>query len=361
MLDDIYQILELVSNSFLSVWPYLLLTIPLSVFVQISGFSKHINSALKAKPLIAILLATLIGAFSPFCSCGVIPIIAALLIGGVPLAPVMSFWIASPSMDPEIFFLSVATIGWELAIWRLTASLIISLSAGYITHFLIVKNIIDPTQVIKKGLSSDNQFNLFSAKNIRKRFSAIKNSALTYFNYKNDLITTDNSACCIESNQISLEAVESNKSSESLNNCNCNTPPTFLKRLIRETWIATSMVLKFMLLAFFITALINMYVPAELLTNLFATDSSLSVLIASIIGIPFYTSNLTALPVIGGLLSQGMNPGAALAFLIAGPTTTLPAMAAVWGITNRRVFYLYVLFSLLGSIIFGLLFNIFSY
>jgi hypothetical protein len=33
-------------------------------------------------------------------------------LGGMPPAPVMSFWIASPSMDPEIFFLSTASIGW---------------------------------------------------------------------------------------------------------------------------------------------------------------------------------------------------------------------------------------------------------
>jgi len=52
-------------------------------------------------------------------------------------------------------------------------------------------------------------------------------------------------------------------------------------------------------------------------------------------------------PLIGGLLAQGMNPGATLAFLIAGPTTTLPALAAAWGITTRRVFTLYVGFSFL--------------
>jgi uncharacterized membrane protein YraQ (UPF0718 family) len=88
-----------------------------SDFIEIENhlalYSKYIKRAFDAKPITAILLATIVGAFSPFCSCGVIPIIAALLISGVPLAPVMSFWIASPSMDPEIFFLSVGTLGWN--------------------------------------------------------------------------------------------------------------------------------------------------------------------------------------------------------------------------------------------------------
>ena len=78
---------------------------------------------------------------------------------------------------------------------------------------------------------------------------------------------------------------------------------------------------------------------------------------ATLIGIPFYTSNLAALPVISGFLGQGMDAGAALAFLIAGPITTLPAMAAVWGIANNRVFAIYLGIPLLGALFFGYLFN----
>ena len=61
---------------------------------------------------------------------------------------------------------------------------------------------------------------------------------------------------------------------------------------------------------------------------------------------------------IGGLLTQGMNPAAALAFLIAGPITTLPAMAAVWPLVARRVFVLYVSFALGGAILIGYIYSI---
>ncbi|MGD2100558.1 MAG: permease, partial [Desulfobacterales bacterium] len=105
MIAPILDISRFIIDAFLHTWPYLLVTIPLAVAVQMSGASKYIKRAFEARPLTAILLATVVGAFSPFCSCGVIPVIASLLISGVPLAPVMSFWIASPSMDPEIFFL----------------------------------------------------------------------------------------------------------------------------------------------------------------------------------------------------------------------------------------------------------------
>ena len=123
MFAQFTMIAEFMIAAFVHIWPYLLVTIPLAVAVRMSGASKYINNAFNTRPVVAILLATFVGAFSPFCSCGVIPVIAALLMGGVPLAPVMSFWIASPSMDPEIFFLSVSTVGWELAVWRLAGTL----------------------------------------------------------------------------------------------------------------------------------------------------------------------------------------------------------------------------------------------
>jgi uncharacterized membrane protein YraQ (UPF0718 family) len=82
-----------------------------------------------------------------------------------------------------------------------------------------------------------------------------------------------------------------------------------------------------------------------------------AILTAAFLGVPVYTSNLAALPMVSSLLKQGMNPAAALAFLIAGPTTTLPAMSAVWGLTSRRVFALYVSFSLVGAVALGYLYS----
>ena len=116
------------------------------------------------------------------------------------------------------------------------------------------------------------------------------------------------------------------------------------------------MVAKFMFLAFFLEALIILYVPMEWITASMGQQNNWAILWAALIGVPVYTSSLAALPLISGLLAQGMSPAAALAFLIAGPTTTLPAMAAVWGLTTRRIFALYISFVLMGAILFGYLY-----
>ena len=100
MLTYMLEITQFIIEAFMHIWPYLLITIPLAVAIRLSGASNYIKYAFDAQPLVAIVLATAVGAFSPFCSCGVIPVIATLLISGVPLAPIMSFWLASPLMDP---------------------------------------------------------------------------------------------------------------------------------------------------------------------------------------------------------------------------------------------------------------------
>jgi uncharacterized membrane protein YraQ (UPF0718 family) len=129
--------------------------------------------------------------------------------------------------------------------------------------------------------------------------------------------------------------------------------PGLGRKIITETWNATFMLLKFMAIAFFINALIRFYLPQEFIVQLLGQGNPGSVLRAALIGIPVYTSNLTAMPLVGELLDLGMSKGAALAFLMAGPTTTLPAMSAVWGLVNRRIFLLYIFSALLGAIAIG--------
>jgi hypothetical protein len=372
MYEQITTIVDFVANSFLHVWPYLLITIPLAVAVRMSGASKHINRAFQARPIIAILLATAVGAFSPFCSCGVIPVIAALLMGGVPLAPVMAFWIASPSMDPEIFFLSVSVIGWELAVWRLAGTLVISLSAGLLTHLVVRRGWLGPDLIrhgrtnpaqTTWGLLHDGWQNLQRS---LRRWPSLRLAA------RQPVLATE-VACCDTPTPFnassggdgSLDSVttaptpnlDAGCGTREANSCG-SARLSFRHRLLKETWEATFMVARFMALAFFLEALIMLYVPEEWIAGLLGYSNPWAVLTAAFLGVPVYTSNLAALPMVGGLLEQGMMPAAGLAFLVAGPTTTLPAMAAVWGLASRRVFALYVSISLVGAVMLGYVYGL---
>lgn len=358
MFENLTAIAEFVFDSFVRIWPYLLITIPLAVAINLSGAAKYINRALTAKPLLAIFLATVVGAFSPFCSCGVIPVIAALLISGVPLAPIMSFWIASPSMDPEIFFLSVSTLGWPLAVWRLGGTLALSLSAGLLTLLVTQKGWLGDN-FIRTTYSAEAQS---TRQLIREGWHYAEEKLLAAKQWLFSAPTPVVACCTMTPSAVTVAAVSTPVNQDSAEACSISDgqkggcsgkEPSFRHRLWRETWSATTMVVKFMLLAFVLEAIIILFVPSEWITNLLGYENPWSILSAALLGIPVYTSNLAALPLVGGLLTQGMNPAAALTFLIAGPTTTLPAMAAVWGLVTRRVFVLYALISLIGAITIG--------
>ncbi|MCP3954950.1 MAG: hypothetical protein GY697_22420 [Desulfobacterales bacterium] len=363
MTTEVFKITDFMINAFIHIWPYLVITIPIAVAVNMSGASKHIKRAFDAGPMTAILLATLVGAFSPFCSCGVIPVIAALLIGGVPLPPVMAFWVASPSMDPEIFFLSVGTIGWDLAVWRLVGTLVLSLSAGFITYAFMQTGWIGQNVLKHKAVSGAPNV----ASNIKEMGTTFTARLKKMFSLKSKaLVPAQPSACCdggsvtltqiLPSVPYTKTEIQGSGDIEDVSSscgCGCDKEESFWKRLSKESINATLMVIKFMALAFFLEALIILYVPGEWITSIMGKDNSLAIFTAGLLGVPVYTSNLSALPMVSGLLKQGMSPAAALAFLISGPTTTLPAMAAVWTLVKYRIFILYVSFSLVGAILLG--------
>ena len=345
-MEQISYILNFILKSFIHVWPYLLVTIPLAVWMKLSDFSKYFKVVMTKSPWLSIFLATLIGAISPFCSCGVIPVITALLIGGVPLAPVFAFWVASPSMDPEIFFLSVSVLGWKLAVWRLASTFLLSLMAGVITHFLVKSGYITTYLKLKKEKTVRPSLQTV----LKSEFQKVKSVLAFQQNRQAELQISGMAInCCVEE-------VDTQEQSDS---CSCSKSveePTLRQKLVKESLKSVWMITKFMGLAFFLNALINLYVPQEWIGNLLNQQGFVSVVIAALVGVPVYTSNLTALPMVGGLLQLGLHPGAALAFLISGPLTTIPAMAAVYGITTRKVFSLYVAFSLFGSLFFGMLY-----
>ncbi|MEM6945340.1 MAG: permease, partial [Pseudomonadota bacterium] len=81
------------------------------------------------------------------------------------------------------------------------------------------------------------------------------------------------------------------------------------------------------------------------------------VFIATLVGVPAYLNGYAALPVVDGLMAQGMAPGAAMAFLVAGGVSSLPAAIAVFALARLPVFALYLGFALAGSLAAGLLFG----
>ncbi len=125
-----------VGGSFGSTLPFLLLAVAFAAYSKATGADALIAKAFTGREVQMVMVAALFGALSPFCSCGVIPIIAALLAMGVPLSAVMAFWLASPLMDPTMFAMTTGILGWEFAVAKTAAAAGIGMGGGYLTMAL---------------------------------------------------------------------------------------------------------------------------------------------------------------------------------------------------------------------------------
>ena len=312
-----------------SVLPAFAVSIALGALIRALQLDGLIRRAVGARAGLAVVLATAVGAFSPLCACTVIPVINGLLYSGVPLAPVMSFWIASPTMDPEKFALTVSMLGWPLAVARMAATLVLSLGAGYLTLALtrggwLGESILRIPQAATKG-----------------RLPVIAGGSDA---------RGGAASCCAPAAAAAPSCCASSAADTS-----------FGQRLRAVDWPATGRQMaveswrlgRWLLLAFLLEAIIVRHVPQPAIASVLGQGSHFAVVIAALVGIPLYLNNVAALPIVSGLLAQGMQPGAAIAFLIAGPVTTVPAMSAVWGVVTRRVFALYLGVSLVGAVVLG--------
>ena len=79
------------------------------------------------------------------------------------------------------------------------------------------------------------------------------------------------------------------------------------------------------------------YVPADWIAGALGGTSLGTIALAALIGVPAYLNGYTAVPLVDALLSQGMNPGAAMSFIIAGDVTCIPAAVAVWALVKPKV------------------------
>ncbi len=123
------RIIQSFIELFIKIAPYLVVSILLqTVLMQLVTKRKIV---LKIKNgFLAVLTGSLLGMFSPLPSYAAIPIGLSLLPLGIPFAAVMAFSIASPLINPSVFFLTVTQLGLGIGMARVVATLVISVTGG---------------------------------------------------------------------------------------------------------------------------------------------------------------------------------------------------------------------------------------
>ncbi|MFV0512963.1 MAG: permease [Jhaorihella sp.] len=284
--------------------PYILFAVLLLAWLKAAGADSMVARAFEGRETRMIVMAALIGGLAPFCSCQVIPFIAGLLALGAPLSAVMAFWLSSPLIDPPTLLIAAGALGWPFAIAKALAAVGLGLFGGFAV----------------RGLVRGGAF----AEPLRQYRAA---------------------------------------------GCGCGPKPDgkphwrFWTEAPRRSTFRAELVdnglflLKWLALAYVLEALLVRYVPAGLIASVVGGTGFGAIVTAAVVGMPAYLNGYVAPPLLAGLVGQGMSPGAAMAFIVAGSVSSIPAMAAVWSLVKPRVFAVYLGLGLSGAVVAGLLFQ----
>ena len=295
-----------VLESLVYIAPFFALAVGIGAYAVASDASELVNRAFRYNQPLAIAFAAVAGTFSPLCSCGVIPLIAAMLVARVPVAPIMAFWLASPLMAPEQYAITGHFLGFDFASAKMVLALLIGAVGGYATYALSFRLDLSAGAVLRSGVLPQS--------------------------------------CCGSGVKTGSKPVVWQFWNEAPRRqafvASARTTTLFLGK-----WLTLAFVLEALMLQ------LNLVAPlVSWLTDL----GTLTVPLSALVGIPAYLNGDAAPALVATFVQQGLPQGAAMAFLIGGGITCIPAAVAVWSLVRPPVFALYLVLGLGGAIFAGL-------
>ncbi len=250
------------------------------------------------------------GAFTPFCACGTMAVVVAMMTTVLPWGPIMAFLTSSPLMSPDFFILLSGVVSLRFAMALMVASIVIGLAAGGITYY------------------------------IESKTTWLAGQARFIQSEPNYVFAAASGGCCT------------------------GEPPKDPYKLKALFSTVVNVGLKQVLIYFSVFAAvaywINQFVPTEIITSLFGSNNLFAVPIAALLGIPLYISGSSSLPLINTLLAGGASGGVLLAFMITGPGTSLGAIAGIMTIMKKKAVGLYLLYIFIGAVVAGYVYNLFN-
>jgi len=251
----------------------------------------------------AVLGAACLGGASPLCTYGTAPVLIELLRGGASPGPALTFLVASSLLNPQLFIVMAGGLGLRLALAHVAGVLCLSLPVGLLAQQLSPETFLS-AEILAPPLPTPTPAPQTWGERAR--------------------------------------------------------PGRRIRRLFHSLLRLTETVGLYFVIGVILAALVQTLVPAAWISSLLGARRWYGVLLAGILGVPFYACGGGAVPVIAGLVAQGMSAGAALAFFLAGPATRLTALAALGTLLNRRALMAYVAYIVAGAALVGTILNIIS-
>jgi len=297
--------------------PAFLLGVGLAAFIKTFRWDLRLRAWMISVGGAGVPFAVFLGIVSPLCACGVLPIVIPMALSGIPLSTVLAFLAASPLMSPDSFIITWQGLGEQMAWVKLASAAGMGFLVGGVTYLLE-----------KRGRLTGGVVRLKPV-------------------YQKDgsLAPAYQIACA---NDFTLPTMTVRERSSRW--------AFFLDR----AWDMARITGRYLLPALVLQVAMELLLPLDMVRFLAGRSDWSSLLLAAVVGVPLPAHQVAVVPVLKGLLDLGMDRGAAVTFLVAGPVTSLPALAVLWRMFRPGLFWLYLGLCLGGAVAAGALFRLLS-
>ncbi len=271
----------------------------------------RIGRMLGGRNLKSILTAALVGAPLPLCSCGVLPAAVALRKKGASRESTVSFLVSTPETGVDSILITFGLLGPVMAIVRPLAAIATAIAAGLLS-------------LVAGGPDRGSE-------------DADREDAAG----PGDPVACEDGTCA--------PAVEAEASRAG--------PKERTVRIARYAFVTMMDELAFwLLLSFVTTGLLAALLPADFFLR-FLPWPLLSMVVMAIVGVPTYICASASTPIAAAMMGKGLDPGAALVFMLTGPATNASTIAVVARMFGRKFVGLYLAAIFGVAIATGLLLN----
>ena len=252
-----------------------------------------IRNVLSSKHGKGYVIAALMGAITPFCSCSTIPFLKGLIRANAGFGPMMVFLFSSPLLNPILIVLFAVTFSIKIATIYFVMSMGISILAGITLERLgFEKYIIVPAEP-----------------------------------------PNGSSGCC--------SSAVTNK----------------WQKLWLEVWQDFKQAFPYLLVGVSLGAIIHGFVPTDFITSYAGSDNPLAIPFAAVIGIPLYTRAIVMIPLAAAFVAKGMGIGAVMAFVIGSAGASIPELILLRSLFKTQMIVAFVLVVLSMAVTTGFVFS----
>jgi uncharacterized protein len=300
-------------GAFLHNWPFLIASVLTAAALSVYVGTDRLADWMRRKRWTAITGAVLLATLTPFCSCGTTAVVLGMLATRSPWAPIVAFMVASPLTSPSELVLSIGLFGWSFALMYFLGATALGFAAGGITGLIEDRGLLAGQARLRASTGGCG-----GGTSAQPPAASCGGAVTTRVKPASRLVQ-----------RLRLPALRA------------------------EIWTTGRRLLLYFVGFSAVAYLVLEIVPTNLLVDAVGGTSVWSVPLAALLGIPVYLTSEGSLPMVAALMSGGLGAGPAIAFLITGAGTSVPAVTGALVIARHRVVALVVAVLFTGSVLLG--------